>query len=396
MTFHRNRSRWITAAVLFAVLTVGCKRQDQAPESTTKHATTERTLGCITALTGKDANYGRSTRGGLELALAEVNAELVGSDKDYRYSIVYEDDQMIPKEGYSAYQKLTSVNNVAVILGPFGSKVVNAVAPHAERGKTILLSASATDDSIADAGDFVFRTVPPNKAQGRDCAQFARQTLGFKNASILYVNDVYGVTLKRSFIEAFAAAGGSILTEDAYDSQKTDFRTQLTRIKTAKPDFVFFPGYYKEPALILKQAADLGLQEAGIKFIGTDGSCTDDLIRIAGPASEGAYFSNLSADFAGTDPRMRHFIDAYTTKYETVPDAYAAYYYDAMKMFAFACANVDWDTADRTATAERVRDALYAMPPYQGVTGTTKFDKNGEVDKHFAIMRVESGRFIPN
>jgi branched-chain amino acid transport system substrate-binding protein len=387
-----EKRRWIIALALtivavVAIIIVATRRPK------TEGGVTTRVIGCIAPLTGNDANYGRSTKRGLDLAIDEVNSDLARRGKRYRYKIVYEDDQMIPKEGVSAYQKLTTANRVPVIVGPFGSKVVLAVAPLAERGGIVLISASATSDEIADAGDFVFRTVPANRAQSRDCANFALNTLKAKTACLLYVNDIYGVTLKTPFEEFFPKGGGTIKSQDAYDSQATDFRTQLTRIKQQKPDVVFFPGYYKEPALILKQAADLGLQEAGIVFLGTDGSCTDDLIRIAGKAAEGSYFSNLAANFQAPHAAMQAFLKAFRKKYRSDPDAYAAYYYDTLMMLAQVWDFVEWDVDNPAATARRIKEALYAMPQYVGITGPTKFDRKGEVSKPFAIMVVKGGKF---
>ena len=221
-----------------------------------------------------------------------------------------------------------------------------------------------------------------------------RQTLGAKTAVILYVNDSYGVTLKDAFQEFFTAGGGKVVSQEAYETKDTDFRTPLTRVKDLKPDVVFFPGYYKEPALILKQAADLGLVEAGVKFLGTDGSCTDDLIKIAERAAEGAYFANLAADFDSTDPAMQAFVRGFRAKYASDPDAYATYYYDTFKMLASVLDGVNWNPKDRTQTADSIKKALYETPGYTGITGTTKFDSKGEVSKSFAIMVVRNGKFV--
>lgn len=352
-----------------------------------------RKVGCIAPLTGPDANYGKSTRQGLELAVTEINADLEKSGEPYRYELICEDDQMNPREGPTAFQKLLTVDQVPLIMGPFGSKVVLAVAPLAEEEETVLISASATSDQIIQAGDFTFRTVPTNKQQAEDCSAFALNTLGARTASLLYVNDTYGLTLATAFREAFEQAGGRVISEEKYDAGETDFRTQLTRLKQSSPELLFVPGYYKEPAQLLKQATDLRLKDSGMEFLGTDGSCTDELLAIAGASAEGVYFSNLAADFGNPDSAMREFIDTYTQRFGHEPDAYATYYYDSFKMVGTVLRSVEWDPKNRVATARRIRDALYQMKPFEGLTGTTQFDKNGEVSKSFAILVVSEGEF---
>jgi len=127
-------------------------------------------IGVLTPLTGGEANYGRSTKRGIDLAIDEINARQGAGRIQFR--AIYEDDQMNPTVATSAIQKLISADKVPVILGPFGSTVVLAVAPIAERYKTVLISASATADAIADAGDYIFRVVPPNRRQAQDVANF--------------------------------------------------------------------------------------------------------------------------------------------------------------------------------------------------------------------------------
>ena len=62
-------------------------------------------------------------------------------------------------------------------------------------------------------------------------------------------------------------------------AKDTDFRATLTRIKAAKPDFVFLPGYYEEAGLIIKQARELGID---VPFMGGDGWDSPTLVEIAG------------------------------------------------------------------------------------------------------------------
>ena len=144
-------------------------------------------IGVLTPLTGGEANYGRSTKRGVDLAIEELNNRM--KEKGIVFSAVYEDDQMSPKVATSAIQKLISVDKVPVIIGPFGSSVVLAVAPIAERNKTVIISASATADAIADAGDYIFRVVPPNRRQAQDVANLVWNKLKAKRASILYLNN---------------------------------------------------------------------------------------------------------------------------------------------------------------------------------------------------------------
>lgn len=338
-------------------------------------------IGVLTPLTGGEANYGRSTKRGVDLAIEDINARL--SNQKVALRAIYEDDQMNATVGTSAIQKLITADRVPAIIGPFGSSVVLAVAPIAERNKTVLLSASATADAIADAGDYIFRVVPPNRRQAQDVANFVWQMLKARRVSVLYLNNDYGVSLREAFEPVFKALGGEILSVESFESGATDFRTQLTRLKKVAPEVVFFPDHYKETALILKQARELGLQTL---FIGGDGAVTDDMLKLAGAAAEGTYFANMAMDFGSPEPRVHAFVSAFRIKYNEGPDVYAAYAYDAMQIIARAVVEGGY-------SADAIKTYLYKMAPYDGLTGPIKFDSHGEVDKPFAINVVHDGRF---
>jgi len=143
--------------------------------------------------------------------------------------IVYEDDKGTPQGALAAFQKLTSVDKVPGILGPFYSLNVLAIAPEANRLKTVVLTGTATSDNIRDAGDFIFRVCPSNYEQARTIAKFAYGKLGLKKAFILYRNVDYGLTLRSAFEKAFPALGGSIVGIEAIPAEATDTRAQLAK-----------------------------------------------------------------------------------------------------------------------------------------------------------------------
>ncbi len=91
-------------------------------------------------------------------------------------------------------------------------------------------------------------------------ANFAAGELDAKNVAIFADNaSDYAKGLAKSFKETITKNGGTVVKEEAYVAKDTDFRTQLTNIKAANPDFIFIPGYYEEVGLIVKQAREMGI-----------------------------------------------------------------------------------------------------------------------------------------
>lgn len=338
-------------------------------------------IGCITPLTGDGATYGAATKRGLDLAAEKINAS--GGINGRQVTIVYEDDQMKPAVGTSAIQKLISVDKVPVIIGAFGSSITLAIAPIAERNHVVLFSASSTADAIKDAGDYIFRNVPPNHAQGKTAAELCLAHLKAKSACVFHMNNDYGVSLTAAFQETFEKGGGKILSVESYNPGATDFRAQLTKIRELQPDVIFYPGHYQESGLVLKQARELGVKAV---FVGGDGSYSPELMQIAGSAAEGSYYTLMAMGYGVADQEIKDFVSAFKVKYSGEPDVYSAYAYDAFLTIAEAIRNGG-------TKSDGVKNALYGLNGFKGVTGITQFDANGEVDKPYGIYEVKNGKF---
>lgn len=342
---------------------------------------TEINIGVITPLTGEGATYGEATKQGLDLAAEEINGK--GGIKEKEIKLIYEDSQIRPEPATNAIHKLITVNRVPVIIGAFGSSVTLSIAPIAEKNEVVLFSGSSTADAIKNSGDYIFRNVPPNSAQGKTAAIFAVDKLKIKEAAILYINNDYGISLKKAFMEVFNSKEGKILITENYNQGDRDFRTQLSKIKEKNPILIFYPGHYQESGLILKQARELGIKST---FIGGDGSYSPELIKIAGDVAEGSFYTLMGLGYGIMDEEIDRFIKAFERKYSVEPGVYSAYAYDALMIIVEAIEKGGY-------SSNEIKNALYSIKDFKGVTGITNFDEFGEVDKLFAIYIVKGGKF---
>jgi branched-chain amino acid transport system substrate-binding protein len=105
---------------------------------------------------------------------------------------VYEDDQGQTSTGVSAINKLININKVDCIIGGAMSSVAMAIAPISLEKKIVLLSPTATDPELSNAGKYFFRIWPSDNYDGKVMAIVARDSLNFENAATLYINVAYG------------------------------------------------------------------------------------------------------------------------------------------------------------------------------------------------------------
>jgi len=338
-------------------------------------------IGAILPLTGDAALYGDSLKKGIDLALTQINSK--GGIKGKPVTVIYEDSKALPADGVAAFQKLVDVNRVIAVIGDAVSSVTLAFAPIAEKNRVVVLSPLSSAPALTNAGDFIFRNVPSDLYGGKVAAYFSAKDQGWKKLAILYINNDFGVGLKRVFSENVESIGSKIVAGEAYEPGGRDFRTQLLKIRETDPEAIFIVGYREVPQ-ILVQAKEIGLKT---KFLGTGLLEDPNVIKVAKEAAEGIYFTQLQYHASSNDLLVKAFVGAFTKKYNTKPDIIAAYGYDAMELLSFAIEKSN-------LTSEGIRDQLYIVKNFHGVTGVIIFDKNGDVIQPMGIKTVRNGEFV--
>jgi branched-chain amino acid transport system substrate-binding protein len=344
-------------------------------------AQNEIKIGAILPLTGDAALYGEEIKKGVDLAVEQINSK--GGIKGKLVKVIYEDSRAVPADGVAAFQKLVDVNQVKAVIGDAVSSVTLAIVPIAEQNKVVVLSPLSSAPALTNAGRFIFRNVPSDLYGGRVAAYFAVKDQGWNKLAVLYINNDFGVGLRRVFSENVKSLGGRVVAAEAYEPGAGDFRTQLFKIRATDPEAIFVVGY-GELSQVLIQAKEIGLKA---HFLGTGLLEDPNVVKVAKNAAEGIYFTQLQYDATSADPVVTDFVNAFTKRYNAKPDIIAAYGYDAMKVLAYATQGSD-------LTSEGIRDQLHKIMNFHGVTGDITFDRNGDVIQPMGIKIVRNGEFV--
>ena len=113
-------------------------------------------IGVMESLTGPGETYGTVANQAKQMAVDEINA--AGGIDGRMLELVVEDSKCGAQDAIAAYNKLTDVDGVKIILGTSCSGAMLGVAPLAEEDGIILFSGLASNPDIANAGDYIFRT----------------------------------------------------------------------------------------------------------------------------------------------------------------------------------------------------------------------------------------------
>src|SRR5688500_6832923 len=129
---------WLLVLCLGSVLLASCAG-DQAADN-------EIVIGEYGSLTGSTATFGISTKNGIDMAIAEVNA--AGGVLGKQVRVIVEDDQGRPEEAQTVVTKLITSDQVVAILGEVASSRTLAAAPVAQSNGIPLITPSSTNPKV--------------------------------------------------------------------------------------------------------------------------------------------------------------------------------------------------------------------------------------------------------
>jgi branched-chain amino acid transport system substrate-binding protein len=342
-------------------------------------------IGLITPLSGDVKTFGESVRNSFLIAVEEANAR--GGVVGMKITYVVQDDKNDPTEAANVANLLVNQQRVKAIVGSVTSKTTIPVSDIIQSARIPTISPTATNPKVTVADgkrkDYMFRACFIDPFQGTVMAKFSRETLKGKSAAVLYdASNDYSKGIAEIFRDTFRIQGGKVAAFESYGKDDVDFSALLTKVKASGADVLFLPDYYNKVGLIAKQVREKGLI---VRLVGPDGWDSPDLVRIAGSAIEGGYFSNhYSPD--DRRPEVVAWVKKYKERHGQVPDALGTLAYDATNLLLEAIRKAGSDDP------KKIREALASIKDFKAVSGKSTMGRDGDMIKSAAILKIEGGR----
>ena len=353
------------------VILMGCDSEPTQPVN----------VGFIVA--GERPTYLRSA----QLAVDEINERggLFGTPVEL-VSLV-NTEALLPLSVQTAEDMILE-DRVIALIGPNRSTHAVAVGPLAQRYGVPMVTTSASNPRVTDAGEFVFMASVTDTFQGRVMAQFASADLGVRTVALLTLSDdVYTEGISEFFAANFSRLGGNVVADVFYDDGSTDFTGQLSGIAALRPDALFISGFIQEIGVITRQARAIPLRNSAGEptlFLGTDTWDSEILLANEDAELEGSFFTtHFSPDT--DEPAARAFIEAYQAAYGAVPSGGDAVNYDAVKLLHEAIERAGG------LDPEAIREQLQATENYAGATHIASYDANRHPAKSSVILTIKNG-----
>ena len=359
-------------------------------------------LGCLTAISGcKERSAhpelaiglladlptpgGRPTVEAAQLAIAEINegGGVTIADRRYRLRLIVRDSENNPTSAVEAAREMIFQGHILALVGPNVSRNAIPVAELAQSAGVPMLSPGSTNPRTTAGKEHAFRMATLDNVQGEVMAEFAIEQLRAQRAAVLFdVANPSDESVSDAFSKTFHEHGGQVVSRQTYVTGARDFDAQLLAIAEATIDVLFLPNQSADVAKQAERARALGIDAV---LLGSDDWSPHVLEKTA--ALQGAYFSHhWHASLAENEPASQAFVDAYRARYGQPPAVMAALTYDAVKILAQALERAD------SARPAAVRDALATVPPYDGITGRSSFDSDGNPAKTALILHFQAGQ----
>lgn len=347
-------------------------------------------IGGSGPVTGGAALYGLAVKNGGQIAVDEINA--AGGINGYQVKWLYEDDEHDAEKALNAYNTLKD-QGLQIMVGTVTTGPCLAVVEETADDNMFQITPSATAKEVT-TNDNVFRMCFSDPAQGAKSAQYiGEHGLAAKVGVIYDSSDAYSQGIYEAFDSNAADYGIEIVAAEAFTADsKTDFKTQIQKMKDAGAELVFLPFYYTEAALVLQQSKELNYEPI---FFGCDGM--DGILNLENFDTSLAEGLMLLTPFAAdaTDDLTVNFVTTYKDQYGDTPIQFAADSYDCVyaikEAIELAGVTPDMSTSD---ICEALKTAMTEID-FDGLTGDgIKFGADGEPDKAPKAVVIENGAYV--
>jgi ABC-type branched-subunit amino acid transport system substrate-binding protein len=314
----------------------------------------------------KDIKLGTAMLNGAQMAIAQANAR--GGYGGKPFVLKVHNDGAVWGASSNEIVKMVYDDKVWAMLGSISGDSTHIALRVSLRAELPIVNSAATDPTIPETIiPWYFTTLQDDRVQCYTIARRVYTELGLKRMAILRINDRYGRFGVGKFKDASRRLGHPVIIEQKFMPGDVDFRRELRIIQDSRVDGILVWADAHEAGAILKQMREAGMKQPVFGSFRTYG---EDLFKNAGAAAEGFQFV-YPYDPSRKDAAWADFQTRYETKYGEKVTAFSALSYDTMNVLLGAICRAGLNRGI-------IRDALYSVTEYDGVTGHMKFDPNAK------------------
>lgn len=329
----------------------------------------------------KDIALGLAMLHGAQLAIAEANARGGYGGKPFVLKI--HNDAAIWGASSNELVKMVYDDKVWAMLGSISGDSTHIALRVSLRAEVPMVNSAATDPTIPETIiPWMLTSIQDDRVQSYTLARRIYSDLGLKRVALLRVNERYGRFGVIKFRDAARRLGHPVVIEQKFAPEDQNFTRQLRVIDDSRVDAVVL--WCDAPAAgnILKQMREMGMKQP---VFGSTRVVGDALLQNAGAAAEGLE-AVYPFDPTRDDPAWLDFQKRFDAAYHARTDSFSALGFDTMNILLEAICRAGLNRG-------KIRDALYALEHYRGVTGEMLFDPNAKNVAAMYLGKVRNGQW---
>ncbi|MGB9457254.1 MAG: ABC transporter substrate-binding protein [Bryobacteraceae bacterium] len=328
----------------------------------------------------RDIALGTAMLHGAQMAIDEANARGGYGGKPFHLKL--HNDAATWGASSNEIVKMIYDEKVWAMLGSISADSTHIALRVSLRSELPIVNSASTDPTIPETLiPWILTSIQDDRVQGYTLARRIYTDLGHKRVALLRVNERYGRLGVVKFREASVRLGHPLVIEQKFQPGDQSFTRELQVINDSRVDAIVLWADAPAAGLILKQMQQMGMKQP---VFGAARVLGDGLIANAGKAAEGlevVYPFNPDRD----DPVWLDFQKRFTARYQAKVDAFSALGFDTMNILLDAICRAGLNRG-------RIRDALYSLERYKGVTGEMVFDPNAKNVAPLWLGKVKDGK----
>ncbi|HEY6873473.1 MAG TPA: ABC transporter substrate-binding protein [Geobacteraceae bacterium] len=343
-------------------------------------------IGALFAVTGPASFLGEPERNTAQMVVDEINK--AGGVKGRQLQLIVYDTQGDATKAVQAATRLIKEDHVTAIIGPSTTGDSMAVIPVVEKAQIPMISCSAGIKITEPVKKWVFKTAQNDSLAVAKIFEFLKKR-NLSRVALLTVSDSFGSSGREQLKAQAARFGIQIVADDTYGPKDTDMTSQLTQIRGSKAQVLICWGTNPGPAVIARNAKQLGLK---LPIFMSHGVSSKKFIELAGDASEGIILPSgrvLVADHLPKSDKQKNsllaFVNNYQRHYKAEGDHFGGHAWDAVMLLKGAI-----ERGGDTPAA--IRDQLEKTHNFAGIGGIFSFsplDHSGLGKDAFVLVEVK-------
>ncbi len=338
-------------------------------------------VGATASLTGVYAAPGEDQLHGIRMWVHDINAR--GALLGRKVELVSYDDKSDAETTRRLYRKLINEDKVDLLIGPYSSDLTMVAAAVAEEHDFPMVAAGAASSMIWSQGyRNIFQVDAPAAAYMTLLLEAAQDNAGLNRIALVYPNADFSTEVAQGVRSIAAERGMTIVYDQEYPLDNTDFSGLVSGMKAAQPELVIGATYLDDSVAIVKESKRQNFSPKAMAF--TVGPALTEFGDRLGEDANGV-MGVVSWMRSGNVPLAYDFSFRFKEQFGRNAGVHAAYGYGAAQVL---------EAGVRLAGSldkDKVREQLGSMV-FRSLLGNYRVDASGkQLAKSIFLMQWQNG-----